>query len=147
MTDNNISHFPLQHTQSLVWNDMDALQHINNTVYFRYFEDVRVVMLEELKVFEYVKRHNIGPVVASTRCDFRAPLVYPDNITTVSWVEDIQEKRYTMKYEIHSHNQQRRVAVGEALVVYCDFSDGKSCAIPEETANALQKYLLPDNAE
>ncbi|MDD1796199.1 acyl-CoA thioesterase [Enterovibrio makurazakiensis] len=133
--------YPLSQTQAIVWNDMDALQHINNTVYFRYFEDVRVVMLEELKVFEHVKSHNVGPVVASTRCDYRAPLVYPDTITTVSWVENVQEKRYTMKYEIHSHNQQRCVAEGEALIVYCDFKTGKSCAIPENTASQLQRYV------
>ncbi len=42
--------YPLSLTQALVWNDMDALNHINNTVYFRYFEDVRVVMLEGLEV-------------------------------------------------------------------------------------------------
>ncbi|WP_394209350.1 acyl-CoA thioesterase [Enterovibrio calviensis] len=141
MSQAHFSDYPLAQTQAIVWNDMDALQHINNTVYFRYFEDVRVVMLEELNVFDHVKSHNIGPVVASTRCDYRAPLVYPDTITTVSWVEDVQEKRYTMKYEIHSHNQQRCVAVGEALIVYCDFKTGKSCAIPTETTKQLQRYL------
>ncbi|USH04633.1 acyl-CoA thioesterase [Grimontia kaedaensis] len=141
MANVDLKEYPLSQTQAIVWNDMDALQHINNTVYFRYFEDVRVVMLEELKVFDFVKSHNIGPVVASTRCDYRAPLVYPDTITTVSWVENIQEKRYTMKYEIYSHNQQRCVAEGEALIVYCDFNTGKSCLIPAETLERLQAYV------
>ncbi|CZF80843.1 acyl-CoA thioesterase [Grimontia marina] len=141
MANVDFNEYPLSQSQAIVWNDMDALQHINNTVYFRYFEDVRVVMLEELKVFDFVKSHNIGPVVASTRCDFRAPLVYPDTITTVSWVENIQEKRYTMKYEIHSHSQQRCVAEGEALVVYCDFSTGKSCPIPADALEGLQAFV------
>ncbi|CZF82973.1 Long-chain acyl-CoA thioesterase FadM [Grimontia celer] len=141
MANVDFKEYPLSQTQAIVWNDMDALQHINNTVYFRYFEDVRVVMLEALKVFDFVKSHNIGPVVASTRCDYRAPLVYPDTITTISWVENIQEKRYTMKYEIHSHNQQRCVAEGEALIVYCDFNTGKSCPIPAETLEGLQAYV------
>lgn len=137
----DLKDYPLSQTQPIVWNDMDALQHINNTVYFRYFEDVRVVMLEKLKTFDFVKSHNIGPVVASTRCDYRAPLVYPDTITTVSWVENIQEKRYTMKYEIHSHNQDRCVAEGEALIVYCDFNTGRSCPIPEQTQADLQAFV------
>ncbi|KXF81908.1 hypothetical protein ATN88_20560 [Enterovibrio coralii] len=123
---------------------MDAFQHINNTVYFRYFEDVRVVMLEKLDVFNEVKSTQIGPVVASTRCDYRAPLVYPDTITTVTWVEDIQEKKYTMKYQIFSHQQARCVAEGEALIVYCDFKTGKSAPIPAHTLDGLQNYVKSD---
>ncbi|WP_241826688.1 acyl-CoA thioesterase [Salinivibrio kushneri] len=139
-----VENYPLSHTQAIVWNDMDAMQHINNTVYFRYFEDVRVVMLEKLEVFELAKRLNVGPVVASTRCDYRAPLVYPDTITTVAWVEDIQEKRYAMKYEIYSHNQERCVAEGEALIVYCDFKTGKSCPIPAETLEGLKAFVAKE---
>ncbi len=86
--------------------------------------------------------HQLGPVVASTRCDFRAPLVFPDEITIVSWVEDIHEKRFTMKYEIHSHGQQRCVAKGEALLVYCDFKTGGSCAIPPHTLERLGSYQI-----
>lgn len=140
MTMKHFGEFPLTQTQAIVWNDMDALQHINNTVYFRYFEDVRVVMLEKLEVFQHMQHSRIGPVVASTRCDYRSPLVYPDTITTVAWVEDIREKRYTMKYQIFSHQQERCVAEGEALIVYCDFTSGKSCAIPPETRDGLQGY-------
>lgn len=92
MTKTQFGEFPLSQTQAIVWNDMDALQHINNTVYFRYFEDVRVVMLDELRVFAHMQESGVGPVVASTRCDYRSPLVYPDTITTVSWVEDIRGK-------------------------------------------------------
>ncbi|MDD1784300.1 acyl-CoA thioesterase [Enterovibrio sp. ZSDZ35] len=136
--------FPLSQTQAIVWNDMDALQHINNTVYFRYFEDVRVVMLDALGVFDDIKTTQIGPVVASTRCDYRAPLVYPDTITTVAWVEDIQAKKYTMKYQIFSHQQARCVAEGEALIVYCDFKSGKSTSIPSHTVEALESYKKSD---
>lgn len=142
MTKTQFGEFPLSQTQAIVWNDMDALQHINNTVYFRYFEDVRVVMLDELRVFTHMQESGVGPVVASTRCDYRSPLVYPDTITTVSWVEDIREKRYTMKYKIFSHQQEKCVAEGEALVVYCDFSTGKSCPIPSVTHEGLQQYVM-----
>ncbi len=46
-----------------------------------------------------------------------------------------------MKYEIYSHNQERCVAEGEALIVYCDFKTGKSCPIPAETLEGLKAFV------
>jgi len=37
---------PFVISQDLIWRDMDAYQHVNNAVYFRYFEDVRMAFFE-----------------------------------------------------------------------------------------------------
>ena len=46
------SQFPVVLSQDLVWSDMDAFEHINNTVYFRYFEDVRIEYFKKINVLE-----------------------------------------------------------------------------------------------
>ena len=39
--------YPLSIEQDVLWGDMDAFQHVNNAVYFRYFEDIRLNFFEK----------------------------------------------------------------------------------------------------
>ena len=133
--------YPLVLSQELNWGDMDAFQHINNAVYFRYFEDARIAYFEKMKVVEYKNEKQIGPILASTRCDFRAPLTYPDTIQIATRVEDIRRKRFTMKYTVYSYRLEQVAAEGEGLIVYYDYQRGESCEIPTviiASINALQ---------
>lgn len=133
--------YPLVLSQELNWGDMDAFQHINNAVYFRYFEDARIADFEKMKIVEHKNETQIGPILASTRCDFRAPLTYPDTIQIATVVQDIRRKRFTMKYLVYSHRLKQVAAEGEGLIVYYDYQRGESCAIPPviiASINALQ---------
>lgn len=44
--------YPIVLSQDLIWGDMDAFEHVNNTVYFRYFEDARLAYFEKLGMLE-----------------------------------------------------------------------------------------------
>lgn len=130
--------YPVAIEQPLIWGDMDAYEHVNNTVYFRYFEDVRIAYFEKIGVNEHKKETNIGPILASTTCNFRLPLEYPDNIKIVADIEDVKEKRFTMKYKVFSEKLGALAAEGEGLVVFYDYNEGKSCAIPEEVKTKMK---------
>ena len=135
------SKFPLVLSQNLSWSQMDAFQHINNAVYFRYFEDIRIAYFERIKVIEHMNKTQIGPILASTSCDFRAPLTYPDTIQIATIVEDIESNRFTMKYLVYSERLNKIAAEGEGLIVYYDYQRERSCEIPEvilSSINALQ---------
>ena len=40
--------YPVVLTQDLVWSDMDAFKHVNNAVYFRFFENARIAYFEKV---------------------------------------------------------------------------------------------------
>jgi len=133
--------YPLVLSQDLIWSDMDSYQHINNAVYFRYFEDVRIAYFEKVGVNEYKEKTEIGPILASTTCDFRAPLTFPDTIQIATVIEDIQRNRFKMKYLVYSERLNKIAAEGEGLIVYYDYQRERSCEIPEvilSSINALQ---------
>ena len=44
--------YPVILSQDIIWGDMDAFGHINNTVYFRYFENVRIEYFNRIGVLE-----------------------------------------------------------------------------------------------
>jgi acyl-CoA thioester hydrolase len=59
------------------WGDMDALRHVNNVAYFRYFEEARVRLFAAMGL--NVARGRFG-VLAHASCDFLKPLMYPAGV-------------------------------------------------------------------
>lgn len=116
----------------VAWGEMDAFQHVNNIVYFRYFESARIAYFDRVGINEEMKRSGIGPILASTQCRFKAPLSYPDNISVAAGVSEISDDRFTMKYYVMSHKSGRIVAEGEGVIVFYDYNNSCKHLIPEE---------------
>ena len=117
---------------------MDAFEHVNNTVYFRYFEDARIAYFDKLGVVEYKTRTNIGPILANTECDFKLPLKYPDHIYIAARCTILSPKKFKMDYAIFSESFGSIAAEGHGLLVYYDYNIGKSCAIPDQIAVGIR---------
>jgi len=129
--------YPIQLSQALIWGDMDAYQHINNTVFYRYFEDARMLLLEHVGTNQYMADFNVGPILANSHADFRAPLIYPDTITVGIKVDSIEQRKFLTHYAVYSHNLNSLAATGSGLVVYYDYNKKTSCSIPEEIKQKL----------
>ncbi len=65
--------------QPIRWGDMDALGHVNNTVYFRFMEQARIEWLYALRG-EGSHASGSGPVIVNASCTFLVPLVYPGDV-------------------------------------------------------------------
>ncbi len=131
--------YPVVLAQDVIWRDLDAFQHVNNAVYFRYFEDARIAYFARTEILAHKEATNQGPILASTKCDFRAPLSYPDRIHIATTVEDVQGKRFSMKYFVFSEKLGGLAAEGEGLIVYYDYAAAKSCLVPETIAAAIDR--------
>lgn len=134
--------YPLTISQDVIWGDMDAFGHINNTVYFRYFENIRMAFFEKSSVNQHKDATQIGPILASTQCQFRAPLTFPDKIQIATRIANLDtlvsgEKRFTMEYAVFSESLDCIAAKGEGLIVYYDYAQNKSCAVPDSIIKAF----------
>ena len=130
--------YPVILTQEVNWGDMDAFEHVNNTVYFRYFEDVRIAYFEKIGVFEYMSKSKIGPILANARCNFLLPLDFPDCIHIGGRADVLSPKKMNMEFAVFSDKQNAVVAEGEGLVVYYDYGEGRSCEIPGVIVAAIE---------
>ena len=142
----NHTAYPISLEQDVLWGDMDAFGHVNNTVYFRYFEDARMAFFEACGMSEHKLATQVGPILASTQCDFRAPLSFPARIRIVTWAEQFKPKRFTMQYRVFSLATQQLVAEGTGLVVFYDYGQNRSCEIPAslvERIHSLQAGFNP----
>lgn len=119
------------------WGDMDAFQHINNTVYFKYFESARISYFEKLEFLEVMNNTGIGPILAATKCRFKIPLTYPDTVSVGAKVEAIEKDRFIMTYAVVSHNHKKIAALGEGEIVTFDYKNNKKASVPDEIIDKI----------
>ncbi|MGM0558582.1 MAG: acyl-CoA thioesterase [Myxococcota bacterium] len=128
-----LSDFPVQVEFPVAWGDMDAFQHVNNTRYFRYFEDARIAYFEQTGLIESVGTPGgIGPILAATSCKFRLPLTYPDTVYVGARCSEIGTDRFEMSHRVVSKAAGRVAAEGTGLVVSFDYDQGQKTTLPSE---------------
>ena len=125
-------------SEDVIWGDMDAYGHVNNKVYFRYFEDARIAYFDRIGMHEHKEHSGLGPILAATNCTFRRPLDYPDKIHIAAHAIILSEKKINMEYAVFSERLQAVAAEGEGLVVYYDYAKGTSCEIPQAIVAAIK---------
>ncbi len=130
--------YPVVIQLPVAWGDMDAMQHVNNTVYFRYFESGRIAYFERLELMDQMKETGVGPILASASCRFKFPLTYPDTISVGVRVTDMGEDRFTMAFRVVSHRHQRVAAEGDGLIVTYDYRAGRKIPVPQEVRARIQ---------
>jgi acyl-CoA thioester hydrolase len=134
-----LADFPVVVEQAVVWGEMDSYQHVNNVVYFRYFENVRLEYFRRLGWLEYEEETGVGPILAATQARFRRPLTYPDIISVGVRVSSMAEDRFTMDYRLVSHTLEEVATEGQGTVVTFHYKKGKKVPVPEELRRRIDR--------
>ena len=122
---------------NIEWGDMDALQHVNNIEYFKYFQVARIAYFEKINSDSVFGETPIPLILASTQCKFIYPLTFPDSVSVGVRVDAMADQYFTMKYAVVSHQHQRLVAIGDAKVVMFDYVNNKKTSIPDEVRKTI----------
>ena len=122
----------------VAWGEMDSLRHVNNIVYFRYFESARMAYFDRLDIWTYMNATGTGPILASTRCKFRLPLSYPDTVSVGTKITEMAEDRFLMKYMVVSHRHGKVAAEGEGVIVAYNYREKRKTPLPEELRERIQ---------
>jgi acyl-CoA thioester hydrolase len=124
--------YPVAVELPVAWGDMDSYRHVNNVVYFRYFENARLEYFRRLDWFEYEKQTGIGPILAATQARFRKPLTYPDTIWVAARAVNVDSDRFHLEHIIVSKRLGAVVAEGKGTVVTFHHGAGHKVVMPEE---------------
>jgi acyl-CoA thioester hydrolase len=123
------------------WGDMDALGHMNNTVYIRFLEQARISWFDSIGA-DYTKLPE-GPILGSIACRFILPVVYPADLEVTLLAGPPRRSTFSLYSEIRDHGDHARVyARAEAVMVWIDLKDGKSRPLPD-----WMRKLLPAPGE
>lgn len=131
-SDGPLDGYPVVVRIPVQWGEMDAYGHVNNTVFFRYFETARVLYLERCGFLDSFDRDRIGAILHSTSCRFRRPLFYPDTVLVAGRASEVGSDRFTMTYEIYSSAQETTVAEGSGVIVSFDYENRRKAPIPAD---------------
>ena len=112
------------------WGDMDAMGHVNNTVYFRYLESARIQWFTDIGCEP--DPAGDGPVIINARCTFIKQLKYPGDIEVSTFVGGPGRSSFEADHEIRRVDQPGGLsAEGGAKVVWVNFPQEKSMPLPD----------------
>jgi acyl-CoA thioester hydrolase len=124
--------YPVVVEQAVVWGEMDSYQHVNNVVYFRYFENARLEYFRRLDWTALEAATGVGPILHSTQARFRKPLTYPDTIAIGARIAVLGDDRFTLHHRIVSERLGAVVTEGEGVIVTFHYARGEKAPIPDE---------------
>ncbi len=116
------------------WGDMDAMGHVNNTVYFRYMEQARICWFESL-LPPGDAWSAIGIVIVNASCNFKKPINYPGTVEVKVFAGAPGGSSVPTFYELHVENTL--YADGAATVVFVDAQKQKPLRIPDDIRSML----------
>lgn len=112
-------------TFTLRWSDMDAFGHVNNAIYFTYFEQARVDWLRTLGVDHAL-------VLANVSCTFFRPLIFPADIELALYAGRWGRSSLESFNEIRIPKESKELfALGHGTIVWYDHARGHSVAVPD----------------
>ncbi|MFZ1692691.1 MAG: acyl-CoA thioesterase [Flavobacteriales bacterium] len=120
----------------VAWGEQDAFGHLNNVVYFRYFESVRMHYLDRIGVLRSHNEHGLGVILATTTCDFKKPVEWPAQLTVRCGCTAVGNTSFTMAYEI-TDGQSAIVATGTSVQVMFDYKQQAKARIPDAIRAAI----------
>lgn len=117
-------------TVPLRWGDMDAMAHINNTLYFRYLEICRLDWI--FKVGASTDRAGQGPVIINAFCNFLRQLEFPGDLRVTTFVVNPGRTSFEMYHSLERTDEPGAVcAEGGARTVWSDFAAKRSAPMPD----------------
>jgi acyl-CoA thioester hydrolase len=112
------------------WGDMDAMNHVNNTTYFRYLETIRIEWMRSIGC--QPDPSGEGPVIVNAFCNFYKQLEYPGDVRMKMYVSDPARSTFeswgTME---RTDNPGVVYAAGGATTIWVNFPAQKSAPLPQ----------------
>lgn len=130
--------YPVQLEIPVAWGDMDAFGHVNNTVYLRWFESARIAFFERISI-RASRPEKVGPILASTTCDYLAPVAYPATVVVGARLQRVGNTSFVIEHLATKDGAP--VARGSAVVVLIDYRTGEKVRVPDEVRAAITSLM------
>lgn len=126
------------------WADNDIYGHVNNVVYYSYFDTIVNQYLIEQRVLDIEKSTVIGLVV-ETQCQYFSPITFPDVVHAGLRVAKLGNSSVRYEIGLFRNDEKTASAQGHFIHVYVDRASRRSVALPEDLRSALQKIVAAPN--
>ncbi len=137
------SEYPSVISLPVLWGDMDAFRHVNNTASIRWFESSRIRLIEQADLSGLMDAHGVAPILASVSCNYRRQISYPDTVHIGSRVSRLGNTSLTIEHAIVSQEQDCVASDGRSIVVCFDYGTQRPARVSDELRDALTRVQGP----
>lgn len=127
------------HVERVRFGDLDAMRHLNNVVFLRYFETARIRFVTELLPGDHdpasPEADDTAMIFAQCHIDYRAPVHYDEEVRVVVSVGEV--KRSSFRIDFRMTVDDRLAAEGYGWLVCFDYTAQKSAPIPDRLREVL----------
>ena len=160
--------FPSWYPVQIRFRDLDPLAHVNNTVYFIYFEEARSHYFDQLRSWlehwpskeEHQHQHredgeaqqhnpriqtgprgsHYGMLVKEITCTYKLPLIRSDSAEVGVCVDRIGRTSFIMEHQIRDVQDHERIfATGRSIMVWCNYYTGRPFPVPPSLRHAFEQ--------
>jgi acyl-CoA thioester hydrolase len=119
--------------------DIDFAGVVNNIVYVRWLEDLRLEMLARYFPLDEQLNNGIAPVIVQTKIDYKQPIKISDAPNGKMWIEAMESLRWTVNAEIVVNGKV--AAFGEQVGIFVDLQSNKPIRMPEELKQKYHEFV------
>ena len=127
------------HVERVRFGDLDAMRHLNNVVFLRYFESARIAFISELLPAHdptSPEEDPTGMIFAECHINYRSPVHYDEELRTVCTIGEI--RRSSFQIEFRMEVGERLAAEGYGWLVGYDYVAQKASPLPDDLRAALE---------
>ena len=122
------------------WMDNDMFGHINNVVYYSFFDTAVTHFLIETGILR-LKKNPIVFYVVHTSCNFITSLSYPEEIEAGIMLKKIGKTSITYGVSVFKKGAISAAAYGEFIHVLVDRNSNKATLIPEDIRHKIKSLM------
>lgn len=130
---------PLQ----LRFNDVDVLGHVNNTVYFSFYDTGKAAYFSAVRGKSIDWKH-VDTVIANVNCAYIEPIYFGEDIEVLSTCTSISEKSFRVLQMIRERRTGTVKSICESVMVSFDAETKKACPLPDEWRRQFQNFEKRD---
>lgn len=129
------------HRIEVRFRDCDAFRHVNNAVYFTYFEQARLVLGETLGLRRTLEDAGVSLILVHTSCDYKAQVVFGDQLEIQVGITGIGNRSFTSRFDARRVRDDALVATGKSVQAVFDYGTGRTAPIPAALREKLEALL------
>jgi acyl-CoA thioester hydrolase len=128
------------HNERVRFGDLDAMRHLNNVVFLRYFETARIAFMRDMFPAHdpaHPETTKTGLIFAECHINYRSPVHFDEEVAVECAVGEIRRSAFQMRFQMTVAD--RLVADGYGWLVGFDYGAQRSSQLPEPLRQALEE--------
>lgn len=130
--------YPLSVPIEVRFRDMDSMGHVNNAVFFTYFENARIAYWRAVPAIR--SRKSLDYILARAECDFRSPATVEDDLACHIRVGSFGRSSFTFEYLLRDERTGRVVAEGRTVQAVYDYAEKRTRPLDPALRAAIEEF-------